>query len=205
MSCRGRRHDNNDSLVWIQKRCDCLLMPYITIPICGQSILFPCMLNCLTNVVHALEHKCWLEAAIWWRPNRFHMHQKGGQQGSLHFWSGECWQMWFFTVSQKRKKHPSWNALPDDVWGGKFYRSFVSGGPYWRPECHCRRAAAASISKHRLSPNRDQSRLDFLFPNDSNRGLGASAALSGALWRTVSLGGIRTVCNVQMLQIFRDK
>lgn len=100
-----------------------------------------------------------------------------------------------FSPSAKKRKHPSWKALPDDVWGGKFYLltylSFASGGLYGRPECHCRRAAAASISKHRLSPNRDQSRLDFLFPNDSNRGLGASAALSGALWRTVSLGGIR--------------
>lgn len=43
-----------------------------------------------------------------------------------------------------------------------------------------------------ISPrNRDQFPLDFSFPNDGNRGLGASAALSGALWRTASSGGIR--------------
>lgn len=82
MSCRGCRHDNNDSLVWIQKRCDCLLMPYITIPICGQSILFPFMLNCLTIV-----NMIWNINVGWRQPQgSFHlMHQKGGNRVAFTF------------------------------------------------------------------------------------------------------------------------
>lgn len=66
------------------------------------------------------------------------------------------------------------------------YLSFASGGLYGRPECHCRRAAAASISKHRLSPNRDQSRFDFLFPQWWQQGTwGIGGAFGGIVAHSV--------------------